>query len=394
MNLKILLFPAAAACLMLGMHYAVFKSLICFFQISRPQVKIPMYAAMVILGLSFFTAFSLIHWRENIWTVNWYRFAAAWTGFAIHCLAAVAAAWILLAAARLAGLHLPAKILGAAVLATALAASAYGIWASYHPVVRQIKAEVKNLPKYWENSRIIHLSDPHLGHMYKSGFAERVTEKVNSLNPHLVLITGDLLDGMGGPYRENLAPLNGLSAEHGVFFVTGNHEHYVGINRALEIIRETPIQILDNQAVEINGLEIVGVSYPGINGLQNIKNLSGTKRPGTTRIAMFHTPTEMGISKKNMEEQHFANYWMPETSYVLNRKLGADLQLSGHTHNGQIFPVNLLTGLLYRGYDHGLKKINGLLLYVSPGTGSWGPPMRTSGRPEITLIRLVRKNKN
>ncbi|MCF8025002.1 MAG: metallophosphoesterase [Desulfobacteraceae bacterium] len=391
MNLKILLFPAAAACLMLGMHYAVFKSFMHFFQISRPQVKILLYAAMVILSFSFITAFSLIHWRENFWTIGWYRFAATWTGFGIHCLAAVAAAWILLGAARSAGIGLSAKTVGAAAMGVALLVSIYGTWASFHPKIQRVEVEVKNLPQYWKNSTIVHLSDLHLGHIYKKGFAARVTESVNSLDPDLVLITGDLLDGMGGPYQKNIEPLYSLESKHGVFFVTGNHEHYVGIEKSLGIIEKTPFRLLDNEAVKINGMEIVGVNYPGIEALSNIDNFSADKDTGTIRIAMFHTPTEMGKNTGNMEEQHFANYWMPNTSYELNRKLAADLQISGHTHHGQLFPVNLLTRLLYKGHDYGLKKINGTYLYTSAGTGSWGPPMRTSGRPEIVAIRFVEK---
>ncbi|MGM0787053.1 MAG: metallophosphoesterase [Thermodesulfobacteriota bacterium] len=391
MSLKSLLYPAAAACLMLCMHYAVFKSLMLFFRISRPQVKILLYAAMVVLSFSFITAFSLIHWKENFWTVNWYRFAGTWTAFVIHCLAAVAAAWIVIIAARLAGVRLPSKAIGAAVVCVTLFLTAYGIWASYHPVVRQVTAKVATLPENWENSTIIHLSDIHLGHFYKSGFAGRITEAVNSLDPDLVLITGDILDGMGGPFSKNLEPLCGLSSKHGVFFVTGNHEHYVGIEKSLSILEKTPFRILNNEAVEINGLEIVGVSYPGIDDISQIKNFRPEKTPGTVRISMFHTPTEMGKDKKNMGQQHFANYWMPDTSYKMNIKTQADLQLSGHTHHGQIFPVNLLTRLLYRGYDKGLKKINGTYLYVSAGTGSWGAPVRTTGRPEIAAIKLVRK---
>lgn len=394
MSLKLILFPTAAACLMLGIHYAVFKSFMHFFSIGRPLAKIPLYTAMVILSLSFISSFILIHWRENLWTVAWYRFAAAWTGFAIHCLAAVAAAWILLIAARLTGVALSAKAVGAAAMVIAVAATVYGMWAAFNPVVRQVAVPVKTLPGAWKNSTIVHLSDLHLGHIHGSGFAGRVAEKVDSMDPDLVLITGDLLDGMGGPYKKNLKALNAIRAEHGIFFVTGNHEHYVGIDRALSLIENTPFQVLDNRAVQIHGLEIVGVSYPGISSIEQIDNLSAEKKEGRVRIAMFHTPTEMGINEKSMEEQHFANYWMPDTSFDLNRKLDADLQLSGHTHHGQIFPVNLLTRLLYRGYDHGLEKNNGFYLYTTAGTGSWGPPMRSSGRPEIAAIRLIEKSQN
>lgn len=391
MYIKFILFLAAAVGLMLGIHYAVFRSFVYFFGIVRPGPRIVLYAAMVVLGVSFFTAFSLIHWRENTWTIAYYKFAATWTGFVIHCLAAVAAGWLLLGAARLAGSAVSAKAVGAAVMAIAVAGTYYGMWAAFHPVVRQVTVAVKTLPGAWQNSTIVHLSDLHLGHVYKSGFASRVAEQVNRLAPDLVLVTGDLLDGMGGPHEENLEAFDGLRARHGVFFVTGNHEHYVGIDRALGMIRKSSMQVLDNRAVTIDGLEIVGVSYPGIDAVSDIDNFSPEKIPGTVRIALFHTPTEMGIRAGSMEERHFANYWMPATTFDMNRKLGADLQLSGHTHHGQVFPVNLLTRILYRGYDYGLEKAGGFYLYTTAGTGSWGPPMRTTGRPEIVTIRLVKQ---
>ncbi|MFP3980394.1 MAG: metallophosphoesterase [Desulfobacterales bacterium] len=391
MNLKLLFFPAVLICLMLGIHYAVFKSFMHFFQISRPQVKILLYTAVAVLSFTFLTAFIALLWRENPWTVAYYKFAAVWTGFIFHCLAAVAAAWLLLAAARVTGAPVSAKTIASAALAIAILGTGYGMWAAFHPVVRQVSVPVQNLPDSWKNTAIVHVSDLHLGLFHGKDFAARVVKQVNALNPELVLITGDLLDGMGGAYAENVAPLDNLRAPHGVFFVTGNHEHYVGIEKSLEIIGKTPLRILDNQAVQIDGLEILGVSYPGISDSAEIRHLPAQKKPGSVRIAMFHTPTEMAKNAGGMQQQHNANYWRPDTAYDLNQKLDIDLQLSGHTHHGQVFPVNLLTRMLYRGRDYGLSKINGLYLYTSCGAGSWGPPMRTTGRPEIAVIRLVEK---
>lgn len=391
MNFKLLFFPAAMICLMLGIHYAVFKSFMHFFQISRPQVRIILYTAMAVLSFTFITAFIALLWRENLWTVAYYKFAAVWTGFMFHCLAATAAAWLLLAAARITGVSISAKTIASAALAIAILGTGYGMWAAFHPALRQVVVPVRNLPESWKETTIVHISDLHLGFFHQKAFAARVVNRINALNPELVLVTGDLLDGMGGNYAENVSPLDNLRAEHGAFFVTGNHEHYVGIEKSLEIISKTPLRILDNEAVEIAGLEILGVSYPGIADPAEIKNLQPQKAPGSVRIAMFHTPTEMAKNVGGMQQQHNANYWRPDTAYDLNQRLNMDLQLSGHTHHGQVFPVNLLTRMLYRGRDYGLTQINGFYLYTSCGAGSWGPPMRTTGRPEIAVIRLVEK---
>ncbi|MBA2881703.1 hypothetical protein HNR65_002034 [Desulfosalsimonas propionicica] len=389
--MRFALFALTLTGIMLISHYAVFRSAISFFQISRPGFRYLLYAAMVLLSFSFISAFVAIHWRENPWTIAYYRFAAVWTGFLIHSLSAAAAAWILLGISRLAGVELPSKGIGMVMLALAVTASGYGIWAAFHPVVRYVSVPVAELPEDWKNTKIAVLSDMHLGLMNQQGFARRTVNIVNSLQPDLVLITGDLVDGMGGAYKDNLKPLNDLQARHGVFFVTGNHEHYVGIEKSLRLIQNTPLRILHNEAVAISGLELVGVSYPGIAAVAGLGNFAREKTPGTLRIVMFHTPTEMGIHKDSLRDRHMANYWRPDTRFITNRELNADLQVSGHTHGGQIFPLQFLTRWLYRGHDYGLKKINGLYLYTTSGIGSWGPPMRTAGRPEIAVIRLVKK---
>ena len=391
MHLKFILFLAFSLSLLFSMHYAFFRSCIYFFQLNRTTVKLIIYAAMVLLTFAFIAAFMLVHWRENFWTISYYKFAAAWMGFLIHALVAIGAAWLLLGICRLLGLAIPARAIAAVLMIIAAAGSVFGLWAAFHPVVHDVSIPVRNLPPAWENRTIIQLSDVHLGHMHGSNFARRVVDLVNAQNPDLVVVTGDLLDGMGGPYARNLKPFDDIQASQGMFFVTGNHEHYVGLNQALRLIEKTPLKILDNEAVEIDGLELVGVSYPGIKSTSVIKDFYFPKKPGKARIALFHTPTEMGIGVENIEERHFTNYWMPDTTFVLNKTLDADVQLSGHTHHGQLFPINFITRLLYAGHDYGLTKDGDFQLYTTSGTGTWGPPMRTAGRCEIVRIRLVQK---
>lgn len=377
---------------MLTMHYAVFRSVMYFFHITRPVHRLLIYTAMVLLSVSFISAFVLLHWQENPLTIAYYRFAAVWTGFMIHCLSATAAAWLFIAAIRLAGSKAALGWVAGAMLALALAGSVYGIWAAFYPKIRHVTVPVTYLPEQWENNSIILLSDLHLGLMHQNGFASRVAEMVNSQDPDLILITGDLIDGMGGPYADNLKPLKDLKSRQGIFFVTGNHEHYAGLERSLSLISQIPLRILDNEFMEIAGLEIIGVSYPGINSVADIRNLPKSKKPGRIRIAMFHTPTEMGMNHEKVKNQHLANYWMPDTGFKTNQKLELDLQLSGHSHHGQLFPLNFLTRFLYRGYDYGLKKTDNFAIYTTSGTGSWGPPMRTAGRSEIVVIRLVQQS--
>ncbi len=187
------------------------------------------------------------------------------------------------------------------------------------------------------------------------------------------------------------AGLDQLRAKKGVFFVTGNHETYVGLNRALNVLKKTKIQILHNEIIEVDGLQIMGISYPGIRGVHEIRGLeklpqnSSNNRP---RILLFHTPTNIRPKGGDGLDHHFATYWVPDTSFALNKEIGADLQLSGHSHAGQLFPFGYLTKLIYKGYDYGFHRLSRFAIYTTSGVGTWGPPLRTGNSPEIVVMNL------
>lgn len=387
--MRFFIFLGSVLLFLFGTHYAVFRSIICFFHITRPAVKSLLYTACTLLAVSFVCAFILLHRRHNAWTVWYYRFAATWTGFLIYFFLAILVVWKLMGAAWLAGV--PFKSYGVAAVSLAVFAlwAFYGMWSAFHPVVRELTIPITNLPEAWEEKTIVQLSDLHLGDMFGTGFAERVFKQVNDLNPDLIVITGDLFDGTGGHSEEFMALINRLRARRGILFVTGNHEYYVGIRKVMNALKKTRLRVLNNEMIDIDGLQIVGVSYPGIHGLSDIANLPRPDNTKHARILLFHTPTNLAVKAGPGKYHHVRTYWMPDTSYTLNKQLKIDLQLSGHTHNGQIFPFNLLTHWLYKGHDYGLTKDGTLRLYTSCGTGSWGPPMRTPIRPEIVRIRLV-----
>lgn len=389
MTVKLLMFIVLVQAVLFVMHLVFFRSIIHFFGITAPGLKLGVYALMTALAVSFLSAFLLLRLHGSPGAVFYYRAAAVWTGFLIHFLSAAAAVWIVILVCRWVGIAVNRPLIAGAFLAVAVLFSIYGMWNAFYPRVREVRVPLRQVPEYWKNRRIVQLSDVHLGHLHGRAFAERLVRRVNDLDPDLILITGDLLDGVSGPYAEAIQPIQGLSARHGVFFVTGNHEHYVGVHKALAIIRQTPLRVLDNEWVAINGLELVGVSYPGIERLSDIRDLPRTKSPDHTRLLLFHTPTTIQKATGDLARRHTRTYWRPDTAFVLNRQTGADLQLSGHTHHGQIFPLQWLTRLLFGGYDYGLKRDGDFQVYTSCGTGTWGPPVRTAGRSEITVIRFT-----
>ena len=192
---------------------------------------------------------------------------------------------------------------------------------------------------------------------------------VNAENPAMVLITGDLFDGADGKLEELVAPLNPLRAPLGIYFVTGNHETYLGVERAYAALRTTPVRILANERVVIDGLQVIGVSYPergqALHFAQKMARLPGFD-PALPSILLYHSPTQIAQAKA----------------------AGISLQLSGHVHQGQIFPLQFITRLIYGRYYHGLHAEGDYTLYTTSGTGPGVPPCAPATIPKLPVIHL------
>jgi len=391
MAIKIVIFLAAILALTIGAHLLFYKAVIRVFAITGPALKTALLIVLFLLALSFMASFFLLQWQENFLTVGFYKFSAIWVGLFLNLLAAVLTSWIIIAAVRITGSSPPSRLIGFVCIVAAVLYSAYGVWNAFHPRIKKFEVHFDNLPHQWKNKTIVQLSDVHLGHFYGTEFLNNLVRKVNALNPEAIFITGDLFDGMAATITHFAAGLNQLRATKGVFFVTGNHETYVGLNRALNVLKKTKIKILHNEIIEVDGLQIMGISYPGIRGVQEIRGLeklpqnSSNKRP---RILLFHTPTNIHPKGGDGLDHHFATYWVPDTSFALNKEIGVDLQLSGHSHAGQIFPFGYLTKLIYKGYDYGFHRLSRFAIYTTSGVGTWGPPMRTGNSPEIVAMDL------
>lgn len=231
---------------------------------------------------------------------------------------------------------------------------------------------IQNLPNEWEGKKIVQINDVHLGHIIRSDFAARIVEMINPIKPAAIMIVGDLFDGMDGHLEGLLNPFNNFQSEFGTFFITGNHETYLGTSKTLDIVRKTNIHIIDDTLVNLDGVQVIGIASPERGRRQN--NVAATlERVGYDRskpsILLYHTPTEIDTF----------------------RSAGISLQLAGHTHRGQIYPYNWITSLVYHGYDFGVYHEGNYTLSVSSGVGTWGPPMRTNSRSEIVVLTLRRK---
>ena len=391
MVFKVIIFLGVILALTIGAHLLLYKGLIRLFVITSPGIKTRLFIILFLLSLSFMASFFLLRWQENLLSVSFYMFSATWIGLFLNLLLAVLLSWIIIAAIWSTGSYPNTKIITSGCLLLAVLFSAYGVWNAFQPGIKKLEVGFENLPDQWENKVIVQLSDIHLGHFYGENFLESLVKRVNALDPELIFITGDLFDGMASSISHFAPRLNQFQAQKGVYFITGNHETYIGVKRALGVLKKTNIEILQNCAIEIEGLQIIGVTYPGINGMANLQGLEKLQQPPADTkplILLFHTPTNISPKGGDGFQQHFATYWVPDTTFSLAKKLGVDLQLSGHTHAGQIFPFGYLTNLIYKGYDYGLKRVGNFSIYTTSGVGTWGPPMRTGDSPEIVLIKM------
>jgi len=261
------------------------------------------------------------------------------------------------------------------ITALAVALSAYAIFEASRIEVVRVRVVTDRLPASVPSLRIAQITDLHLGLIHRNDKANEVARIVASERPDLFVSTGDLVDGQLDGVAELAEILRGIPAPRGKFAVLGNHEYYAGIDRAIAFTRKSGFRLLRDESVMIDdAVRIAGVDDPagarfGRTGDPCEAALLGDRPDGRFTVLLKHRPQ-------------------------LDPATGGkfDLQLSGHTHDGQIFPFRLLTRLVFPllAGDHPVP--GGGILHVSRGTGTWGPPMRFLAPPEITIVEIERRS--
>ena len=261
------------------------------------------------------------------------------------------------------------------ILGAAVVMSGYGLYESRRrPILKNVDLSIPKLPKAFNGFRIVQFSDLHVGPTIKKTFVEAVVADIQSLQPDLIVFTGDLVDGSVAWLQDDVAPLRALAAPHGVWFVTGNHEYYSGVKPWMQEVTRIGMNVLHNehQIIEHRGSRIV---------LAGVTDWSGggfSKDHASSPAQAIHNAPEDAI-KILLAHQ-------PKTIFEAAR-VGFDVQLSGHTHGGQFFPWNYLA-MLNQPYITGLHQHGNTQIYINRGTGYWGPPLRVGIPSEITLITL------
>ncbi|AWK72413.1 metallophosphoesterase [Rhodococcus oxybenzonivorans] len=256
----------------------------------------------------------------------------------------------------------------------AVVAAGYGVAEAARPRVVRVRVPLRRLPPEFEGVRVALVSDLHVGPARGVGFTREVVDVINAQKPDLVAIVGDLVDGTVSKVAPDLEPLADLRAPMGIFGVSGNHEFYADDGgRWLDVWERLGIATLRNQRVALRRgeatIDIAGIhdySSPAPYEPDLSAALAG-RDPSTFVMLLAHEP------RQALEASD----------------LGVDLQLSGHTHGGQMWPLRYLVPLQQPSVT-GLDRIGNTVLYTTRGVGAWGPPVRVAAPPEITILELVR----
>ncbi|MFE3143760.1 metallophosphoesterase [Streptomyces scopuliridis] len=262
------------------------------------------------------------------------------------------------------------RVVGGAAATAALATVGYGTYGVLRgPRVKRVTVPLAKLPRGAHGFRIAVVSDIHLGPILGRAHTKRIVDTINSTQPDLVAVVGDMVDGSVEDLGPAAEPLAGLKARHGSFFVTGNHEYFSGADAWVDHVRELGLRPLENERVEIPGFDLAGVNdVAGESegaGPDFAKALDDRDRARAS-VLLAHQPVVIDDAVRH----------------------GVDLQLSGHTHGGQLWPGNLLAGLANPTVA-GLERYGDTQLYVSRGAGAWGPPVRVGAPSDITLVELA-----
>jgi uncharacterized protein len=340
-------------------HYYIYNRILNVFNIN----KLLLASILGILTISFILMSIIERYICNSLTKFVYFVSSSWLGVLFFLLIGFLLIDLIFFIFKLFGTDLDYKALGISMMIIIIIITTYSLYNARQVRVTQITIEAADIK---ENIKIIQMSDLHIGALNNKDYLEKVVKLSNNLNPDLVLITGDLFDGSGKITNTELEPLKSLKTSSGVYFVTGNHETYFNQDEMLDLIKLQNITILRNEARDVAGIQLIGIDYPNNEFSKNnevLKNISVEKDKFS--ILMYHSPT--GIQD------------------AVDK--GIRLQLSGHAHNGQIFPIQLIEKLIYK-YVSGLHHLKNTYFYVSQGAGTWGPRMRFGSYSEIVEINL------
>jgi len=351
-------------------HWLIFHTLSSFFSLT-PAVSQRLAAILFVLSVSFILTSLLAFRFSNALVEILYKISSIWLGILNFLFWAACLCWIADDAVRLAHVNAPAARpwIATGFFGLAVLTSLIGFVNARIIRKRRVTVRLPHLPAAWSGRKALLISDMHLGHVNGTSFARRIANLARRLNPDIIFIAGDLFDGSRIDPDRMAAPLFEMAPPLGVYFAEGNHEHIGDAAAYQRALRRGGIQVLHGEHVEVEGVRIIGIPYADTQYPMHFRAfLDGLSLDhGAPSILLNHVPNRLPIVEK----------------------AGVSLQLSGHTHGGQIFPFTWFTRRAFGKYTHGLQTFGNLQVLTSSGVGTWGPPMRVGTAPEVVEITFA-----
>lgn len=351
-------------------HLFLFATWTFFWPGLSPGVMAGLRAGLLVMCFTFLPA-ALLSFRYSGPLLAWfYRVAVLWLGFLNFLVIAAVLSWpVWLLARRITPQAAALRPwIGGVLTGLAVLTGLYGLVNARLPRIRRLTVKIPHLPESWRGRRAVVMSDLHLGTVNGIGFSRRMVRMAANLAPDIVFLPGDLFDGVRADLDGLIEPFRALQPPLGIYFSSGNHEEFGDPTRYLETIARVGIRVLVNERVTVDGVHIAGISYRDSTYPARVRAVLETMNlnSGMPSILLHHVPSRLQLAER----------------------AGVSLQLSGHTHCGQIFPYNLLTYRIFGKFTHGLHSFGTMQVYTSSGAGTWGPPMRVGTEPEIVTLEF------
>ncbi len=364
-NLRFLLFVLAFFGIYTGMHALVYTSVANGLGLSGWGRK----AVLIFFVLAALTFLFDIFLRRKF-----FIYPIAWTG--AMWLGIVGISFSVMVVKRIIDVFLPGYLVQTTIagLIIIFFLTTYSLYNASLPVrVNEYKVPLDGLPVELDGFSIVHLADLHLSRLKDVQWLQDIVKKVNESNPDLIVITGDLIDESAAHLAVFEDSLKELKSKYGVIAVPGNHEYYAGIKTMKDLCRKTGIKLLINEKTTVAGrLDVIGLDDNEGRSFSDpmdiIAPLLANSDKSNPAILLYHRPR----------------------SFEKAAETGIDVQLSAHTHMGQIPPIDFIVWILFK-YRWGLYTYGSSFIHATSGTGTWGPPMRLFSHSEIAVIRLAVK---
>ena len=352
--------------LSLAAHWFIYRTWIAFGPPLSPLAVAWLREVILLLAFSFMVAALLSFNHTNRSVILLYRFAAIWLGFLNFFFWAACLCWVIANGMAFLGGAVNRPVLAAVLFILAVVAGVYGLVNARFIRIRRISVQLAGLPESWRGRTALMMSDLHLGHVYGPAFSRRIVALATRLKPDVIFIPGDLFDGGKANVAELVEPFRQFAPPLGSYFTTGNHDEFGDTDHYAENLTRVGVRELANEKITIEGLDLIGVSC-GDSGspiwlratLESLRSA-----PGRASILLNHIPNRLPIVEQ----------------------AGISLQLSGHTHSGQLTPFTWFTRIVFGDFTYGLQRLGRLQVYTSSGAGTWGPPMRVGTSPEVVLL--------